>query len=200
MSAEVLSEKVRAFVAIYPPAEIVSRLGAVEKHFRSIGLATGLKWTKPEQIHLTLQFLGSVSGQLIGQFASRLENVTTNFPVFQLRAGFLGCFPNERRPKILWAGLTGDLAQLDSLKANLDIRFRTLGFVPEKRKFHAHLTLARVGNLKSTGARRFAQELTGGHSGPFGEWQVSEISLMQSILSSHGARHIALNSAALKKV
>jgi 2'-5' RNA ligase len=195
-----MPEKVRAFVALYPPAEIVSRLGDVEKHFRSIGMANELKWTKPEQIHLTLQFLGSVSGQLIGQFASGLENVTANFPVFQLRAESLGCFPSERRLKILWAGLTGDLEQLDSLKANLDIRFRTLGFVPEKRKFHAHLTLARFGNLKSTDARRLTQEFTRWRCEPFGEWKVREISLMQSILSPQGARHIALNSAALKKV
>lgn len=200
MNTEKPPEKVRAFVAIYPDAEVICRLEAAQKQLSIHIAADAVKWTKPEQIHLTLQFLGHVRRDLLGGFANALKQVASDRKCFRLRADSVGCFPSDKHPKIIWAGLAGELEPLRVLKEELDAAFSVLGYVPEKRKFHAHLTLGRVGRLNGSDARKLAREISHFQSRNFGEWEARGIQLMQSVLSREGARHSPLNSVALKKV
>lgn len=187
-------------MAIYPDAEIIRRLEATQKQLRVHIAADAVKWTKPEQIHLTLQFLGHVQPDLLDAFANALKQVASDRKCFRLHAESVGCFPSGKHPKIIWAGLAGELEPLEILKEELDTAFSALGYVPEKRKFHAHLTLGRVGRLNGSDARKLAREISHFQSRNFGEWEAREIQLMQSVLSREGARHSTLNSVALKKV
>lgn len=200
MNTGELPEKVRTFVAIYPSTEIVRRLELAQQQIR-VALPVGIvKWTKPEQIHLTLQFLGSVPRDSIEAFANALKCVTGESRSFRLRAASLGCFPNCKRPRVIWAGLASELEPLHALKEKLDAALSELGYVPEQRKFHAHLTLGRVGDLKPGAIRELAKQIALFQSQEFGEWTAREVCLMQSVLSPKGAEHRVLNAFALNKV
>src|SRR4051812_11208891 len=100
-----LGEKIRTFVAIYPPAEIVAELQAAQKQLQK-NVSDDVRWTKPEQIHLTLQFVGYVKRSSLDGFQSALERVSNDTSRFQIRAEAIGCFPNHKRPRIIWAGLS----------------------------------------------------------------------------------------------
>lgn len=200
MNAVELPEKIRAFVAIYPTAEIASRLEAVQNEIETTLPRQPVKWTASTQIHLTLQFLGSIRRDMLQPFENSLKCVMSESRSFRLRAHSLGCFQNCRRPKIVWAGLDGELEPLHALKEKLDSAFKEFGCVPEERKFHAHLTLARIGDLKAPDARRLAAQVQRFASENFGEWVPGEVCLMRSELSPHGARHHLLNAFAFGKV
>jgi len=193
-----LPEKVRTFVAIYPSSTVLSHLESAQTRLQSLIAPEAVRWTKPEQIHLTLQFLGYVKRDLLGLFQSALEYVSAEIHGFQIRAETIGCFPNNRRPRVVWAGLAGELESLQTLKRKLDTAFVELDYEPEERKFHPHFTIGRVADLKTSDARRLAKEILKFESAQFGEWQVREIHLMQSVLSPKGAKYHVLKTFLLK--
>jgi RNA 2',3'-cyclic 3'-phosphodiesterase len=200
VNAAELPEKVRTFVAIYPTGSIVSQLEAAQARLQ-IGIKKkAVRWTQPEQIHLTLQFLGNIERHRIDSFRAVLERVVSESKSFQLCAETIDCFPSSKRPRIIWAGLTGELEPLQMLKQKLDVALDELGYVPEKRKFHPHLTIGRVADLKPTNARRLAKEILKFDPAQFGEWHVHEINLMQSVLSPKGAKYHLLKSFPLKSL
>jgi RNA 2',3'-cyclic 3'-phosphodiesterase len=193
-------EKIRTFAAIYPPSEIINELQSTQAFLQKDVAADAVRWTKPEQIHLTLQFLGYIKRDLLDLFQSALDRVCQETCCFEMCAKAVGCFPSSRRPRIIWAGLTGELDGLETLKGKLDAAFGGLGYAPEERKFHPHLTIGRVANLKTSDARRLAKGIAEFKSKQFGGWQVRRINLMQSILSPKGAKYELLKSFPLKTI
>jgi RNA 2',3'-cyclic 3'-phosphodiesterase len=191
-------EKVRAFVAIYPPTVVVSHLEAMQSRLRKTVASEAVRWTKPEQIHLTLQFLGYIKRDLLGQFETTLDCIAGDTETFSMCAVSVGCFPTRKQPRIIWAGFAGDLDPLQALKQKLDIAFSELGYVPEKRKFHPHLTIGRVADLKISETKRLAKDIVKFESAQFGACPVRKIHLMQSILSPKGAKYHVLKSFPLK--
>jgi 2'-5' RNA ligase len=101
----------------------------------------------PQNIHLTLHFLGEVETAALGQTGAIVESVAGAIPPFSLTLGGLGCFPNFWRPRVLWVGLPEAVAPLNLLHRRLGQRLQTeIGFSPENRPFAPHLTLGRVKN------------------------------------------------------
>lgn len=188
----------RLFVAIWPPADIVAGLRVVVA-----GLGEGLppqaiRWTRPEQIHLTLNFLGAVESGRIPGIESALRAACGGIRRHKVRVAGLGCFPDRSRPRIIWAGLAGDLRPVESLEKAIAAGFLACGCVGEDRPFHAHLTIGRVSQLNGEGRRRAAEALAGEQDLDFGEWEVERVDLMQSVLSPQGAAYSVLQSILLK--
>jgi 2'-5' RNA ligase len=194
-----LPDKVRAFVAIFPPNEVVEQLELAQIRLKKNIAAGSVRWTKPEQIHLTLQFLGQIERERLNAFDNALEKVASESSSFEIRSETIGCFPNERRPKIIWAGLAGELESLRAVKQKLDGALGELGYTPEERDFHPHLTIGRVAHLKFADAQRLAKEISHYKPAQFGGWKVKSIQFMQSILSSNGAVYRVLKSVSLEK-
>jgi 2'-5' RNA ligase len=189
----------RLFVAIFPPAPIITSLRAVVA-----GLAAGLppcaiRWARPEQVHLTLNFLGAIAVARIPEIGSALEAARHGHRQHKVRVAGLGCFPNRSRPQIIWAGLAGDLRPLEGLKKSIDAHLLASGCVGEDRPFHPHLTIGRTRELNPAGRRQLAEALAGEQDRHFGEWQVGSIDLMQSVLSPQGAAYGTLQSILLEK-
>ena len=157
-----------------------------------------VRWTKREQIHLTLQFLGTVERDRLGAFQSVLGRISKATKSFQLRGETIGCFPSSKRPRIIWAGLAGETDLLQKLKQTLDGALGELRYEPEEREFHPHLTIGRVAKLKTSDARRLEKEISKFGSAQFGDWPVQDIHLMQSVLSPKGATYRILKSFPLK--
>jgi 2'-5' RNA ligase len=191
------SETKRLFVAIFPPAEVAGSLQqAIARLARNIP-ARAVRWTLPEQIHLTLHFLGSVTITSIPEIQSALAAACAGHRRYTVQVRGLGCFPDPTRPRIIWAGLAGDLKPVETLKKSIDAALLALGYLGEERAFHPHLTIGRVDQLNSTGRRQVAEALAKEEARDFGLWPMKKVELMQSVLSPRGAAYSALQSIPL---
>ncbi len=170
---------IRLFVAIELPDEVQERLA---------GLCAGVpgaKWVKPENIHLTLRFIGEVPEDRFQDIDAALGQIRA--PGFEVALDGVGCFPPRGRARVLWAGVTknGALAHLyDKVESAL---VRT-GLEPEGRKFSPHVTLARLKDAPMGRVHGFVAQNALFQAAPF---PVHSFTLFSSFLSQSGAIHRA---------
>lgn len=104
-----------------------------------------MKWARPENIHLTLKFLGDISESTVPAVADVIAETVRAYSPIMLSAGGIGVFPGIRRPMVLWTGIAGQTDVLAALQRDIDTRLHErLAIAPEKRRFTGHLTLGRV--------------------------------------------------------
>lgn len=179
----------RLFVAVRPPEDV---LDAVERAAAPARRSmVGLRWTTREQWHVTLQFLG---------WQRELETIVAALPEvgrlapFAVRLGGAGAFPSPRRARVVWLGGTEGTGALGRLAGAVADALGSTGFVPEKRPFHAHLTLARL--RVPADVTPCVQALG---DAPVGTaWTVREIVLYESRLRPGGAEHVPVSVVALE--
>jgi 2'-5' RNA ligase len=135
---------IRTFIAVELSDEARTALADLQKRLKDAVPPKTVRWTRPQNIHLTLHFLGDVAKSDITQVADALQQSTATYPPFLLRLSGLGCFPNMRRPRIVWAGVTGDTASLVKLHRDLGQRLQVIDFKPDTRPYSPHLTIGRV--------------------------------------------------------
>ena len=194
------SGKVRSFIAIHPGKETSASLVKLVEALRSEITSDRFRWSRPEQLHLTLQFLGYVERPRLADYETVLRYICDQIGPFRLSAEGLGCFPAAKRPRVLWVGLRGDISALQGVKKRLDVAFEPLGYVSEKRDFHPHITVARINEPKRVDIERLRQAIVSYGAKTFGEWRVEKLDLMQSILSPKGATYRVLESFVLDEV
>ncbi len=131
-------------MAIDLPDPVRARLGEVIAHLSGRIRSGAVRWVRPDGIHLTLKFLGEVSAGSLAQVADVLERVSPAHGPFDLSLGGLGCFPNPRRPRVIWVGVEEPSGRLHALRQALEGQFERMGYRREGRPFSAHLTLGRV--------------------------------------------------------
>lgn len=103
-----------------------------------------VRWVAPENIHLTLRFLGDTAEDMLPRVAAELDAVAQNFQPFSLYLDQLGCFPNRKRPRVIWASLSGDLKTLNALQSGIETTVQSLGWEADNRPFRAHVTIGRM--------------------------------------------------------
>jgi len=130
----------RLFVALEVPEAVRENLAAIRKNFSSI--SPGLRWVPPENLHVTLKFIGSVPGEKLQPIIEALRSVRVDKPV-QLKFSGMGGSPAG----VYWAAIESSVA-LKTLAAQIDQSLRPLGIVGENRPFHPHVTLARFKDRK----------------------------------------------------
>jgi 2'-5' RNA ligase len=130
----------RLFIALDLPDAARAALAEAQSRLRLHHPA--VRWAAVEGMHLTLQFLGEADAGLLPDLLAAIAAIPA--PPFALRLADLGGFPSAERPRVLWAGLAGDLAALGDLQRAVTAATRPLGFVPEDRPFAPHLTLGRA--------------------------------------------------------
>jgi len=185
------SQPIRSFIAIDIPAEIKTELTALQDSLKRLGAA--VSWTRPEGVHLTLKFLGDVEPHVIPDIVNALIGAVNNTMSFNIIVEGVGCFPNPRRPKVLWVGLQGGEI-LSQLQSAVETVTEPLGFPKENRRFNPHLTLGRVKDPR--GIERVIRELE--HLGfPRHEFTASEVRLMKSELKPTGAEYTVIHAIPL---
>ncbi len=102
------------------------------------------RWIPPENLHLTLKFLGDVEEQLVPSLAQAAERTVAGIPGFRISFGRFGAFPSLRGPRVIFYGIEEGFESLASLASVLEKETERIGFAREKRAFRAHLTLARI--------------------------------------------------------
>jgi 2'-5' RNA ligase len=137
-----ISETFRAFIAIDLPESVKSFLSEAQEALKSYGF--GVKWVRPQNIHLTLKFLGDTATADTDKIAEAMTLAAMNCPIVSLTAKGIGVFPNVRRPRVIWAGLNGQVQTLANLQQTLNAHLANLGFATDTRAFKSHLTLGRV--------------------------------------------------------
>ncbi len=188
------SDTKRLFVAVFPPERVAASLCASVEELAKGVPPRAVRWTVPEQIHLTLFFLGPVETARIPEIQSALTAACEGHQPHQVRVAGLGCFPNPGRPRILWAGLTGNLRPLENLKKSIDEKLLSCGCVVEDRPFHPHLTIGRTGELNSASRCKIIERLKRERNRHFGDWPIERVDLMQSQLSPQGSTYSTLFS------
>jgi 2'-5' RNA ligase len=183
----------RAFIAIEIPAEIKTALGAAQASLRP--LKADVSWTKAENVHLTLKFLGEVAETRLDELRAVMCETTVNEPYFALNLDGMGVFPNARQPRVLWTGLAGDVRRLQELQKTLDAGLRQINMAGGKNDFHPHLTIGRIKSNRNTSELIAAANQ---YALPALSFNVSEIVLMKSELHPAGARYTAVIHAPLR--
>jgi 2'-5' RNA ligase len=169
----------RLFVAIDLPEQQRRDLEAI-----CHGLPAETRWTPPEQLHLTVRFIGEVDDHLFSSTRHTLAEIP--FTPFWLQIQGLGHFPPGRQAKILWAGVA-ESPQLDQLQRLIENRLVQLGLAPENRPFHPHLTIARLPpSLAPEVLAAYLARHRRLSSAPF---LVDSFHLYSSRLTKHGAIH-----------
>lgn len=182
----------RTFIAISLPLPIQERLQAIQTHLRTLLGDGGLRWSQPSGIHLTLAFLGNVDDTRVEPLAADLRAICRDAVPMTLALGRLGAFPDLLRPRVIWVGLTGDLANLASLQESVRRATAPYAEHPEDKPFHPHLTLARV-RPNSRGLRGLADplEATSAALQPAG-WTANQLHLFRSELRPQGPVYTSL--------
>ena len=149
---------IRTFIALELPPSLISLLAKVQENLQSMGLRA--KWVRPENIHLTLKFLGNINSADIDNIGGAMVDAVGNFEPFNLVAGGIGVFPGVNRPRVIWVGLKGQIQLLFAMQRLLEDNLAALGYKKEKRPFKGHLTLGRFKqSVNPNTIRRVLQEL-----------------------------------------
>lgn len=190
--------QIRTFIAIELPLEVKKALTRLQERLKT-GDDKQVKWVEPENIHLTLHFLGNVASDMTSKITAAMEHASTGARHFQLEVGGLGAFPNMQRVQIIWVGLAGDLDKLDRLQKDIGANLTPLGFKPETRPFNPHLTLGRVRDFIRPEERAALGQLL--ENMPFNarfKVDVVAVNLMKSQLTPKGPVYTKLASVKLK--
>jgi 2'-5' RNA ligase len=160
------------------------------------GRGVRARWTRAENLHLTLKFIGPLPAGGLRAVADAIQWAASEYAAFELTAAGLGVFPGIRRARVLWVGLTPAAPVLTRLQRTLDERLGEIGFAREERGFQGHLTLGRFSAIPPDGL--IADVVSAYASERFGRFEVREVVLFQSDLRPQGPVYTALAKARLK--
>jgi 2'-5' RNA ligase len=186
-----VGETKRTFVAIDLDAAVRARFGELQRLLQAGG--ADVRWVRPDRAHLTLKFLGEATPAEIEAMSAALDEIGPATAPFDVAFGGVGVFPNARRPRVLWIGITEGVEQLRPLAAAVDEHASAAGFEPEQRPFSAHITL---GRFRSTSGWERLSGLIEKHAAyEAGRMRAGEVHLIHSILSPDGPAYTALHTA-----
>jgi RNA 2',3'-cyclic 3'-phosphodiesterase len=174
---------VRLFVALDLPDTVRHALAELIANLKP--KSRGARWVQPENLHITLKFIGHVGNEKLSPIQSELSSIHTAQPI-ELHFGGMGFFPNERRPRAFWCGVAGS-PNLAELAADIDRALVPLGIEAETRPFTPHLTLARF--KSDEGVREMVRAANDVKSTDFGAATETNFHLYESLLKSTGAQY-----------
>lgn len=173
---------IRSFVAVELDEAARRELGRVSAELQRCG--ADVKWVDPENMHVTLKFLGDVPEERIAAVGAALRQGLAGVGPITFVLGGVGAFPSVARPRVVWVGLTEGAGALAAAAARVDEVLKGLGFPPENRPFSAHLTLGRLRSDRGVGGLRRAMDALGGYRGP--SVTAARVVLFSSVLRPTG--------------
>lgn len=177
-------------MAVRPPDDVLDAVAAAVDPARR--LRVGLRWEQRDRYHLTLQFLGPLSR--LAPVVDALAAATASRRAFPFRLGGAGAFPKPGRARVVWIGAAVGGRELVELAGAVAAGLRAVGYEPDRKEFHPHLTVARlkvpddVGDvLAAIGPEAVGEAFT-----------VGELILYESRLSTQGPTYTALERFPLR--
>jgi 2'-5' RNA ligase len=176
-----MDDDVRAFLSIDIDDEaLLSQIRDIQHKLDHT--AAKMKIVKGENIHFTLRFFGDTPLAKLDQIKTCLEEI--DFDSFMIEVAGVGSFPNRRRPRIIWVGVTHNASEVLNLKNKIDTSLVGIGYQPEKRKYTPHATIARVRHIKDS--RRISDNLEQMANEVIGQMTVTRVKMMKSTLTPSG--------------
>lgn len=182
----------RLFVAIELSEAVRKALSAAQEALQK--KCPDVRWIAPEQLHLTIKFLGEVADGDVSPVSEALARAAAMASPFSMRFGGFGCFPEGGPVRIVWAGAIEESRSLAKCVEAVEAQIEPVGFPREDRPFAAHITIGRVREDKSRGQLRKAVQ---SYRGREVEQQISSLTLMASKLSPKGSTYTAVSRATL---
>jgi 2'-5' RNA ligase len=179
----------RTFVAIAVPEEVRTQLLAAQHDLQTVLPRQAAAWSKSDNMHLTLRFLGNVAAARVLELSKQLRTALTGFGELELICERLGCFPDLRFPRVVWAWVHDEPDRLPQLQLQIDAAVREFAEQPAESRFVGHITLARPKQIKRPEAERLARFVEGAVGQTFGRWQAKEVILMRSELLPGGSKY-----------
>ena len=185
--------RIRTFIAVGLDKAVRNRTIVLQETLMKAG--TEVKWVEPENLHVSLLFLGEVGDREVVDVCRVVEEVAKEHPSFLMSVETAGCFPNPRRPRVLWVGVGEGTQPLCAIHDALETPLLELGYRREERKYSPHITLGRVKSDRPTEKLASALAQHAGWKG--GEIQVRELLVMGSKLTPQGPEYTVLSRGKL---
>lgn len=184
----------RLFIGIDLPDAVrraaLDRIAELRARVERAAPRGAMRWVSPGNLHVTIWFLGEVPEATVPQVAAALGGPYRQAS-FRLEPGAADLFPSATRPRVISVGMASGAEKLGALHREVGERLVPHGFVPEHREYSAHLTLARIKELRPA-ERRAVHTALARPLAPFEAFDVTALTLFRSRLSPHGARYESL--------
>ncbi|MXY49355.1 MAG: RNA 2',3'-cyclic phosphodiesterase [Gemmatimonadetes bacterium] len=132
----------RTFIAVEVPVSAKDRIAQLVNRFKTTG--TDIKWVEPDNIHVTLKFLGNIGTDKPAVIRDGLSAALDSAGTFDLKLGRIGAFPDMNRPRVFWVSIVEGRDELVAMQQRIETELHARGFVREERPFSPHLTIGRV--------------------------------------------------------
>jgi RNA 2',3'-cyclic 3'-phosphodiesterase len=193
----------RLFVAISLPEAVKNEIEKTQRELRAALPRGVVRWTKREQFHLTLKFLGDVAELRAAELIEALRTACRHFSALRLRAAGIGFFPDARRPRVIWAGAQDDAGALLRVQQSVEASVKDFAtedsaerrdLPPGRRsqEFTGHVTLGRIQRIQRADAEILVKAAARAAGQFFGEWTADTVELIRSELSSAGSRYTTI--------
>ena len=183
----------RAFLALTLPDDIRRSLNVLQQELAQSG--ADIKWVEPQNLHVTLKFLGEITDEQRRGVEQLLGEAARNEAAFTLGLVRAGAFPSLSSPRVVWVGLGEGKERAVRIAERIEERCGLLGLPKEDRPFAAHVTLGRVRTTRRQAElARALRECAWRAPAP---WTITTLTLYQSVLGSGGPAYTVLADAPL---
>lgn len=187
----------RAFIAIELSPDSIKCLASLEEQLKSSG--ADVKWVKPENIHLTLKFLGEIDDKAREKITKIMEDIAVKEKPFCIRLFSPGAFPKINLPRVIWIGIDKGDSQIKQIAKALEEEIAKVGIPKENRPFSSHITLGRVrSDLNREKLVKNLENLASNSPQDSPEFMVAKITLFKSTLTPRGPIYEVLKEAYLQ--
>ena len=190
----------RTFIAIDFSPAIIDRIAEVIKYFKTQTPDQALKWVSPENLHLTIKFLGDGPDKNIDSIKALISGTLQGKKAFNISVEGLGMYPNQNKPRVIWLGIK-DYQPLSAIHKALDQALVEANVERDRRGFSPHLTIARIrGRTDFSTAQEIGKTLSQFKVDSLGSCLVEKVCLYKSVLTPEGPIYTKLLSSPLDKV
>jgi 2'-5' RNA ligase len=189
-----MRKKIRTFIAVELNGPIRARADELIAAFS--GTAADVKWVEPQNLHLTLKFLGEVRTDDIAGICRAVSVGAKRVAAFELDVRGAGAFPNAAKPHTIWLGAGDGAESMVQLHDAIEAELAKLGFREERRRFQPHLTIGRVRGM-GIGITELGQLLLQNADTPIGRMNVQKVTVFSSTLLPEGPVYEVIGSARL---
>jgi 2'-5' RNA ligase len=187
-------DKARVFIAIPISNIIKEKIEDIQERLKRIGAE--VKWVVPQDIHITIKFLGNINVSELENIYIVVTNICNKFSPFQISISSISAFPDKKRPKVIWIGVKEGKDILCKINKEVEDSLIKIGFKKEDKEFNPHITIGRVKGLYRLS--QLADTLKNMDIGDIGEIHVRNIQVIKSQLTPSGPIYTILKEIPFK--
>jgi len=187
----------RLFIAIAIPPDVGGEIARAQARMQREAPPGAIRWTRPEQFHVTLKFLGDVPADQSAALENAVAPICAASPALSLSADGIGFFPNASKPRVIWAGARDASGQLSALHRRIDEAVRWLAPAERPETFTGHITLGRFKPGHHASIPKLVALAADARARHFGDWEAREVEIVRSELTATGAVHTPIATFSL---